>query len=96
MFPCLRAFYLIPTVALTQDFERCQDESLDFVKFIPTPFFLFTGFSVSTTMATIKSLARMKLRFLSSTHFCFRFLPIRLELSCDILGFCIYFNQAAH
>lgn len=58
------------------------------MKFIPTLFFpLFTGFSVSTTMATIRSLARMKLRFHSSTYFCFRFLPIRLELSCDILVF---------
>lgn len=35
-------------------------------------------------MATIKSLARVQLHFLSSTHLCFRFLSIRLELSCDI------------
>lgn len=35
-------------------------------------------------MATIKSLVRMKLHLFSSTHFCFRFLSIRLELSCDI------------
>lgn len=60
-------------------FFRCVD-----LYEVYSPFFFFTGFSVSTTMATIKSLVRMKLHLFSSTHFCFRFLSIRLELSCDI------------
>lgn len=63
----------------TMDFFRCVD-----LYEVYSPFSFSLAFLVSTTMATIKSLVRMKLHLFSSTHFCFRFLSIRLGLSRDI------------